>query len=60
MIAWYRTGQDVQRLLPQLATYLGHIDIRSTQRHLQMTPELLGAASQRFAQYSMETAPSIA
>jgi site-specific recombinase XerD len=54
VVAWYRSGQDVQRLLPQLATYLGHLDIRSTQRYLQMTPELLQAASQRFAQYAME------
>jgi len=53
VVAWYRTGQDAQRLLPQLATYLGHLDIRSTQRYLQMTPELLHAASQRFAQYAM-------
>ena len=53
VIAWYRTGQDVQRLLPQLATYLGHLDIRSTQRYIQMTPELLQAASQRFAHYAM-------
>jgi integrase/recombinase XerD len=53
VIAWYRSGQDVQRLLPQLATYLGHVDIRSTQRYLQMTPDLLQAASQRFAQYAM-------
>jgi hypothetical protein len=28
VIAWYRSGQDVQRLLPQLATYLGHANIR--------------------------------
>ncbi len=54
VLAWYRSGQDVQRLLPQLATYLGHLDIRSTQRYLQMTPDLLLAASQRFAQYAME------
>ncbi len=53
VVAWYRAGQDVQRLLPQLATYLGHLDIRSTQRYLRMTPELLQAASQRFAQYAM-------
>jgi site-specific recombinase XerD len=53
VVAWYRSGQDVQRLLPQLATYLGHLDIRSTQRYLQMTPELLQAVSQRFAQYAM-------
>ncbi|MET3597800.1 site-specific recombinase XerD [Mesorhizobium shonense] len=54
VVAWYQSGQDVQRLLPQLATFLGHIDIRSTQRYLQMTPELLEAASQRFAKYAME------
>jgi integrase len=53
VVAWYRSGKDVQRLLPQLATYLGHRDIRSTQRYLQMTPELLQAASQRFANYAM-------
>lgn len=53
LIAWYRVGHDVQRLLPQLATYLGHVNIRSTQRYLQMTPELLQAAGQRFAQYAM-------
>ncbi|GLR46037.1 hypothetical protein GCM10007880_65550 [Mesorhizobium amorphae] len=41
-------------MLPQLATFLGHIDIQSTQRYLQMTPELLEAASQRFAEYAME------
>jgi integrase/recombinase XerD len=54
VLAWYRSGRDVQRLLPQLATYLGHLNIRSTQRYLQMTPDLLQAASQRFAQYAME------
>ena len=52
VLAWYRSGKDVQHLLPQLATWLGHIDIKSTQRYLQMTPELLQAASQRFASYS--------
>jgi integrase/recombinase XerD len=54
VLAWYRSGQDVQRLLPQLATYLGHIDVRSTQHYLQMTSDLLQAANQRFAQYAME------
>jgi integrase len=52
VLAWYRSGKDVQRLLPQLATYLGHVDIKSTQRYLKMTPELLQEASQRFACYS--------
>lgn len=54
VLAWYRAGKDVQRLLPQLATYLGHADIRSTQRYLRMTPELLHEASKRFAHYALQ------
>jgi site-specific recombinase XerD len=52
LIAWYRQGANVQRLLPQLATYLGHIHIAATQRYLTLTPELLHEASQRFEQYA--------
>ncbi len=52
VVAWYRDGADVQRLLPQLATYLGHKDLRSTQRYLTMTPELLEEASLRFQHYA--------
>ena len=52
VIAWYRTGRDVECLLPRLATYLGHIDIKSTQRYLHMTTDLLQEASQRFANYA--------
>lgn len=54
VLAWYREGKDVQRLLPQLATYLGHAEIKSTQRYLQMTPELLQEASRRFAVYAQQ------
>jgi integrase/recombinase XerD len=52
VVAWYRAGADVQRLLPQLATYLGHVDLGSTQRYLSMTPELLYEASLRFERYA--------
>jgi integrase/recombinase XerD len=52
LIAWYRSGLDVQHLLPQLATYLGHVDISSTQHYLTMTPELLHEANQRFERYA--------
>jgi site-specific recombinase XerD len=51
VIAWYRAGADVQRLLLPLSTYLGHVDIASTQRYLSMTPELLHEASLRFERY---------
>jgi site-specific recombinase XerD len=52
VLAWYRQGKDVQQLLPYLATYLGHVNISSTQRYLQMVPELLQEASLRFARYA--------
>jgi integrase/recombinase XerD len=56
VLAWYRSGKDVQQLLPHLATYLGHTSIASTQRYLQMTPELLQEASRRFAAYAQHEA----
>jgi site-specific recombinase XerD len=52
LIAWYRSGADLQELLPKLATYLGHKDLSSTQRYLTMTPELLSRASLRFEHYA--------
>jgi integrase/recombinase XerD len=54
LVSWYRQGADVQRLLPQLATYLGHVHIAATQRYLTMTPELLREASKRFERYARE------
>jgi len=53
LVSWYRQGADVQRLLPQLSTYLGHVHVSSTQRYLTMTPELLQEASLRFELYAM-------
>lgn len=57
VLAWYRSGKDVQQLLPRLATYLGHASIASTQQYLQMTPELLHEASCRFEAYARHDAP---
>jgi len=54
LISWYRQGADVQKLLPFLSTYLGHIDVAATQRYLVMTPELLSEASLRFQRYVIE------
>ena len=39
---WYRQGADVQRLLPALSTYLGHVNLSGTQRYLSYDS---GAAS---------------
>jgi integrase/recombinase XerD len=52
LVRWYREGADVQRLLPQLATYLGHVHITGTQRYLTMTPQLLQQASLRFERFA--------
>ena len=52
LVTWYREGKNVQRLLPHLATYLGHVSIRETARYLTMTKELLNQASQRFDLYA--------
>jgi site-specific recombinase XerD len=48
LLVWYRDGQDVQARLPWLATYLGHIDIQSTQVYLRATAELLEQVDRRF------------
>jgi len=48
LLAWYRDGEDVNARLPALATYMGHVDISSTQVYLQPTAELLGEVDRRF------------
>lgn len=51
LIKWYREREDVQSKLPALATYMGHVDIRSSQIYLQATSELLEQGNQRFLKY---------
>ena len=45
---WHRERRDVQKLLPHLAVYLGHVGPENTYWYLSGTPELLRAASARF------------
>ena len=49
---WYKSGINPQSQLPYLATYLGHRDIRSTLVYLNITPELLQEAGERFRKNS--------
>src|ERR1019366_3792380 len=44
----HEVGANPQSKLPHLATYLGHKDITSTPVYLNITPELLHEASERF------------
>lgn len=53
LVSWYQQGKDVQDLLPDLAVYLGHVSLASTQQYLTLTPELLEHASARFERYAL-------
>ena len=53
LVSWYRSGENLQPLLPRLATYLGHVNLVATQRYLTLTPELLNEASLRFERYAL-------
>jgi len=45
LLQWYRAGVDVQSRVPQLSTWLGHVDPASTYWYLQASPELLALAA---------------
>jgi len=47
LIHWYRTGLDVERELPKLATYLGHVHVNESYWYLEAVPELLQLATER-------------
>lgn len=47
LIEWYRAGLDVDRLMPRLATYLGHVSVTNTYWYIQAVPELLRLATER-------------
>lgn len=45
---WYETGEDVNRKLYLLSTYMGHVKPEDTYWYLSATPELLGIAARKF------------
>jgi integrase/recombinase XerD len=47
LLRWYHSGIDVERHLPELATYLGHVHVSDTYWYLSAVPELLQLALQR-------------
>ena len=57
LIAWYRAGVDVERELPKLSTYLGHVHTADTYWYLEAVPELLQLAAERLTQHSAEVTP---
>jgi integrase len=47
LIEWYQAGLEVDRLMPRLATYLGHGSIAATYWYIQAVPDLLRLATER-------------
>ena len=47
LVSWYRAGDDVERLLPVLTTFLGHTHTRDTYWYLTASPELMRHAAMR-------------
>jgi integrase len=54
LVDWYRTGEDIDRRMPLLSTYLGHTDPASTYWYLEAVPELLQLVGER-----MERLPGV-
>jgi integrase len=50
LLDWHRAGEDIDRRMPLLSTYLGHVDPASTYWYLEAVPELLQLISRRLEQ----------
>lgn len=57
LIDWYRTGFDVEREIPKLATYLGHVHVNDTYWYIEAVPELLLLATDRLMNRCPEERP---
>jgi integrase/recombinase XerD len=57
MVEWYRTGVDVERQMPRLATYLGHVHVNQTYWYIEAVPELLQLATERLMHGRQEVEP---
>jgi integrase/recombinase XerD len=47
LISWYRSGADVDAMLPLLSTWMGHVHPDDTYWYLSAAPELLALAAER-------------
>ena len=54
LVHWYRAGLDVERELPKLATYLGHVHVNHTYWYLEAVPELLQLATDRLIEREVQ------
>jgi hypothetical protein len=56
LVRWYRQGRDVERELPKLSTYLGHVHVADTYWYIEAVPELLRLATERATSSSQREA----
>jgi len=50
LLEWLQAGENIDRRMPLLSTFLGHVDPASTYWYLEAVPELLALISQRLEQ----------
>jgi integrase len=50
LLQWYRSGDDIERRLPVLSTFLGHACVSDTYWYLSFNPELMAQAIRRLEQ----------
>ena len=55
LIDWYRAGLDVEREMPKLSAYLGHVHVNDTYWYIEAVPELLQLATDRLVGKHEET-----
>lgn len=58
LLAWYQEGLDVNRWLPHLSVYMGHVEPKCTYWYITATPQLLRFASDAFERFAREAGTS--
>jgi len=52
LLCWSQDGEDLDRKILALATYLGHAKVSATYWYLSAIPELMAVTSERFARFA--------
>ncbi len=50
LLDWHHAGEDIDRRMPLLSAFLGHVDPASSYWYLEAVPELLQLISRRLEQ----------
>lgn len=55
---WHAQSVDVDAMIPALATYLGHVEVRDVYWYLSAVPELMGIVAERFEAFASNEQPA--